>query len=153
MNKTIVENWNSFINEEDDIYILGDLVLNDDEKGLQLINSLKGWLHIIKGNHDTSTRINKYLNIPNVVEVANAQYLDYQKYHFYLSHYPTITSNLDYDKPLQQRLLNLCGHSHIKDKWADANKGYIYHCELDAHDMKPVSLDQIIEDFKEKFNK
>ena len=153
MNKTIVKNWNSIINKDDDVYILGDLMLNDDEKGLQLINSLNGWLHVIRVNHDTSTRVNKYLNLPNVVEVVNAQYLDYKKYHFYLSHYPTITSNFDYDKPLRQRLLNLCGHSHTKDKWADADKGFIYHCELDAHDMKPISFDRIIEDFKEKFNK
>lgn len=108
-------------------------------------------MHIIRGNHDTSTRVKKYLNIPNVVEIVNAQYLDYKKYHFYLSHYPTITSNVDYDKPLRQRLLNLCGHTHTTDKWADINKGYIYHCELDAHNCFPVSLDTIIEDFKKKF--
>lgn len=42
MNKTIVKNWNSIINKDDDVYILGDLMLNDDEEGLRLINSLNG---------------------------------------------------------------------------------------------------------------
>lgn len=151
MSKTIVENWNAIIDDEDYVYVLGDLMLSDDELGIELIKSLKGWIHIIRGNHDTRMRLDKYLRCPRVVQIDNAFYLDYQKYHFYLSHYPTITSNLDYDKPLKQRLLNLCGHTHTTDKWLDADKGYIYHCEVDAHDCKPVLLDTIIEDFKNKF--
>ena len=151
MNNEIVKNWNSLVAPEDDVYVLGDLMLNDDNLGIKLLKSLKGKIHIIRGNHDTTTRIEKYLDCYNVVEVVNSWYLDYQKFHFYLSHYPTITSNNDYEKPLRQRLLNLCGHSHTKDRWADADKGYIYHCELDAHDNKPVLLDDIISDFEQKY--
>ena len=151
MNNTIIANWNSIIAPDDDIYILGDLMLGGSEKmadGLNLIISLNGKLHLIRGNHDTDTRWKAYGTLHNVVEQKNAIYLKYNKYHFYLSHYPSITSNFDSDKPLKARLLNLCGHTHTKDKWQDIGKGYIYHCELDAHNCYPVLLDDIIEDFK-----
>ena len=43
-------------------------------------------------------------------------------------------------------MINLCGHSHTKDRYADINKGLIYHVEVDAHDNTPVSLEQVIQD-------
>lgn len=153
-NEAIIQNWNNLISEDDDIYVLGDLLLGGAdtlESGLQLISSLKGRLHFVRGNHDSNKRWEAYKTLSNVIEQETAMYLKYKKYHFYLSHFPTLTSNID-DKGLAQRTLNLCGHSHTKDKWADWDKGYIYHCELDAHNNIPVSLDTIIEDFKIQHN-
>ena len=69
---------------------------------------------------------------------------------FYLSHYPTLTSNLDSNEPLKARVINLCGHSHTQDRWADWDKGLIYHVEMDAHNCYPVLLDDIIEEIKNK---
>lgn len=154
MNNIIVKNWNNIITPEDDVYILGDLMLGGANKitdGMSYILSLQGKLHIVRGNHDTDKRWELYKTLPNVVELENSIYLKYDKYHFYLSHYPSITSNNDYDKPLRARLLNLCGHIHTQDKWCDFDKGYIYHCELDAHGCKPVSIDTIIKDFKDMY--
>ena len=34
MNEAIVKNWNSIIQPEDDVYVLGDLMLNDNDRGL-----------------------------------------------------------------------------------------------------------------------
>jgi calcineurin-like phosphoesterase family protein len=79
-----------------------------------------------------------------------ADILKYNGYRFYLSHYPTIVSNYDDDKPLKKRTINLCGHTHTNNKFADINKGLIYHCELDAHNCTPVSLDQVILDMEQK---
>ena len=155
MNEAIIENINSVVQPEDDLYVLGDLMLGGPERlheGLKLISSLNGKLHIVRGNHDSDLRWSQYRNLPNVVELENAIYLRYKKYHFYLSHYPTMTANKDYDKPLKARLINLCGHSHISNRWSDWDKGYIYHCELDCHNNYPVSLDQIIEEIKQYDN-
>ena len=156
MTGTIVRNYLDIITPEDDVYILGDILMGGNdyfEIGLKMLNSLPGHIHLVRGNHDTNKRWSAYQEqcTWDLVEASNATYLDYKHYHFYLSHYPTITSNNDYDKPLKARLLNLCGHTHTTDKWTDADKGYIYHVEVDAHDCKPVSLDSIIEDFKLKF--
>lgn len=156
MNEAIIQNWNSIVNMEDDVYVLGDICLGggSDEilrQNRKLIQSLKGKLHFIRGNHDTDTRIQMYNECYNVVDVGKwADMLNYKKYHFYLSHYPSLTSNLDQDKPLKARVINLCGHSHTTDKFADWDKGLIYHCEVDAHYMSPIPLDLIIVDIKNK---
>lgn len=150
-NEAIVRNWNSIVNPEDDVYILGDLMLNDNEIGRKLLAQLKGNIHIIFGNHDTDTRKEIYESLWNVVEICGWSIpLNYNGYHFQLSHYPTLTSNHDENKPLKSRTINLCGHTHTKDRFHHWEYGVIYHCELDAHNCYPVSLDQIIEDIKEK---
>lgn len=148
MNEGLIKNYNSVILPKDDVYVLGDLILGDLNNGIECLKRLNGKLHIVRGNHCTDTRWKAYANLPNVVELENAIYLKYYKQHFYLSHYPTITSNHDYEKPLSQRLLNLCGHSHTKNKWQDIDKGYIYHVEVDAHNNFPVSIDEVLNDFK-----
>lgn len=150
MNKLIVKKWNSLVTEDDEVYHLGDVMLNNDDEGLKLLKQLNGFIHIIRGNHDSDQRIAKYIKCHNVVEVRDAAYLHYGKYHFFLSHFPCICSNFDYDKPLKARTINLCGHTHTQDKWANWEQGVIYHCELDAHGVAPVALDDVIVDLEKK---
>ena len=150
MNETIVNNWNSIVNMGDQIYVLGDLMLNDNDTGIKLIKQLKGDIHIIRGNHDTDTRMQLYNDCYNIVEITEGQFFKYDKYHFYLSHYPCIVSNYDADKPLKARTISLCGHSHTKDKFQDIDKGLIFHVELDTNNCYPWLLDDIIEDIKNK---
>ena len=150
--ETIIENWEDLVGWTDDVYILGDLMLNDNENGIKIIKNLPGNLHIILGNHDTDARIELYRSCWNVKEVTYAKPLKYNGYHFFLTHYPTLTSNLDDDKSLKKRTINLCGHSHVLDPFADWDKGIIYHVELDAHQNKPILIDDIIEQIKGKIN-
>ena len=150
MNECIIQNFNSIVKFDDDVYVLGDLMLGGSERfeeGLELISALNGKLHIVRGNHDSNKRWEAYKTLHNVVETENAIYLYYRKYHFYLSHYPSMTSNYDDEKGLHHRTLNLCGHTHTQDKWLHWMTGS-YHCELDCHNNKPVLLDVIINDMK-----
>ena len=61
----------------------------------------------------------------------------------------TLTSNLDGGCSLKQRILNLFGHTHSKEKFYQDNPT-MYNVALDAHNNTPVSIDQIIEDIKAK---
>lgn len=155
--KQIIENWNKIIQPEDEIFHLGDVMLGDNNYGLSCIKQLNGKIHIIRGNHDNDARIELYKQCHNVVEVCDAKYLKYGKYHFFLSHYPCITSNYDDDKPLKQRTISIAGHKHTKDKFCDMDKGLIFHCEMDTNNCYPWLLDDIIENIKnylkEKENK
>ena len=147
--KTIIKNWNELVSWDDEVWLLGDCMLNDNEGGCRKLNQLAGNIRIIYGNHCTATRIQMYANIrPTILGMGLAYILKYQGYHFYLSHYPTLCSNNDSNKPLKRQVLNICGHSHTQDKFQDMDKGIIYHVELDAHNNKPVLLDDIIEDIK-----
>lgn len=151
MNRAIIENWNSVVDNYDEVYILGDLMLNDNERAIHYINQLKGYLHIICGNHDTDARRAMYESLYNVVEVVDAKVVKVDGYRFFLCHYPVLCANYDdKEKPLSRKLISLCGHSHTKDKFADWNKGLIYHVELDAHNCFPVGSAQIISDIRQK---
>ena len=43
--KAIVENYNSIVQDDDEVYILGDVMLNDNESTHELVKSLKGKIH------------------------------------------------------------------------------------------------------------
>lgn len=148
-NKTIVSNWNKVVSEDDDVYVLGDLMLNDNETACEYIKQLNGRIHIVRGNHDTDTRWAIYMSLPNVVELCGwAMMIHYRKYHFYLSHFPTLTGNLEKES-LHQCTLNLFGHTHSREKFYE-DRPYMYNVALDAHNNTPVLLDDIIEEMKEK---
>lgn len=148
MNDAIIKNWNNAVDIEDDVYVLGDLMLGDNELGIKMIKQLKGKIHIILGNHDTASRKALYENCHNVVEVKYADVIKYNGYTFYLSHYPSITSNHDDEKPLKAKIISLCGHSHYSNKFKDMDKGIIYHVEMESHNNMPISLETIINDLK-----
>ena len=148
MNETIIKNWNSVVDADDDVYVLGDLMLGDCESGIKMIKQLKGNIHVVLGNHDTVNRVNLYKDYYNIVEVVYATTIKFKGYSFYLSHYPTLTSNHDSDKPLKAKVISLCGHSHYLNKFKDMDKGMIYHVEQESHNNTPVLLETIIEDLK-----
>lgn len=153
MNKDLIRKYNSVITNDDEVYILGDLCLGGSDSlidNFKMLNQLNGKIHIVLGNHDTLTRRKMYEALPQVVSISYAEMLHYHKYHFYLSHYPTLTANLDDNKPLRARTINLCGHSHTTDPFADWEKGCIVHCEIDAWNGLPVSLVTIIEKMKQR---
>lgn len=144
----IISHINNTVSHDDELYILGDLMLGDNEAGIRKIKQIKCPIHIIRGNHDSDARMELYDKCYNVIEICEGKFFKYGKYHFYLSHFPCIVSNYDEDKSLKQRMISLAGHSHYKDKFADIDKGLIYHIELDAHNNYPVSIDEIINDIK-----
>lgn len=148
MNETIVKNFNEVVSWDDDLYILGDCMLNDNEEGMKLLRRLPGHLHILRGNHDTDTRVMMYVLDPRITYHGYAVVIKEKGYHFYLSHYPTITNNFNEDKPLKAKIINLCGHTHTQDKFKDMDKGICYHVELDAHNNYPVNTETIINDIK-----
>ena len=153
MNDTIIKRHNELVQSNDDVYCLGDCMLNNNELGIRCIKQLKGRIHIIRGNHDTDPRMKLYKTCENVVEICEGKFLNYKNYHFYLSHYPCLCSNYDDDKPLKARTISLCGHSHTQDHWPDMNKGLIFHVEIDINKKKPWLLDDIITELKNYLNK
>jgi calcineurin-like phosphoesterase family protein len=148
MNETIIKNFYEVMDYADKLYILGDCFLNNNEEGMKFMKRLPGKKYIIWGNHDNDSR-KMLLEDAGFICLGYASILKWcNGYTFYLSHYPTLTSNSDEDKPLKRRIINLCGHTHTKDKFHDMDKGLIYHVELDAHDNKPILIDDIITDIK-----
>lgn len=149
MNEKIFNNWNSIVTDEDDVYHLGDVMLNDDIQGMMYLENLKGKIHIIRGNHDTDTRVERYKQLDNVVEITYATIIKYGKLHLYLCHYPTLTANYDDDKPWHKNLINLFGHTHQQENFYN-NNPYMYHVGVDSHNCKPIEIEEILEEIRQK---
>lgn len=154
MNRALIENYNSIISPDDDVYILGDLMLGGPDRmkdGLNLLSQLKGDIHVVRGNHDTDTRWEAYQNLYNVVEVSNAIYLKYKGFHFYMSHFPTFTANLEKES-LKQCTINLYGHTRQQTNFYN-DMPFMYHVGVDSHNNCPVSIDDAIADMYKQVQK
>ena len=154
MNEAIVERHNKIVEVIDTVYILGDLCLGGGDreilnKNKTLIESLRGNLKIILGNHDTPNRIQMYSECKNVTVLGYADLIKYRKYHFYISHFPTITSNLSDSASLKQRTLNLYGHTHQRSNFFDDNPT-MYHVGVDSHGCKPIDICIILAEMHDK---
>lgn len=153
MNEALIERWNMVVSDKDDVYLLGDLclgggtpqMLNENRK---LIERLNGRIHIIAGNHDTDNRIAMYKTCVNVVDIKWADMIHYNKYHFYLSHFPALTANLQKES-LKQCTCNLYGHTHQADNFF-SDMPFMYHVGVDSHNCYPVLLDNIIKEMEQK---
>lgn len=154
MNEAIIQRHNALVRPDDDVYVLGDSSLGGGDTQVlatnkALIERLNGRLHIIRGNHDTDRRVAMYENCKNVVgPVLYADMLHYKGYHFYLSHFPTLTSNLEKES-LKQCTCNLFGHTHQTTNF-HLDMPFMYHVGVDSHNCKPALLDNIIEEMKMK---
>jgi calcineurin-like phosphoesterase family protein len=148
MNQAILERYNEIVTPDDTVYVLGDCLLGPIE-GVQLLSQFNGHKILVAGNHCTDNRLAAYDQAHIFEHMCMAMRLKYNGYSFYLSHYPTLTANYD-DKGLKQMTINLCGHIHTTDPFYHMKMGIMsYHVEVDAHDLRPISLDDIINDIKE----
>jgi calcineurin-like phosphoesterase family protein len=154
MNEEIIKRHNALVRPDDDVYILGDSSLGGGDEQIlatnkALIEQLNGKLHIIRGNHDTDRRVAMYASCKNVVgPILYADMIHYKGYHFYLSHFPTLTGNLEKES-LKQCTCNLFGHTHQTTNF-HMDMPYMYHVGVDSHDCKPVLLDDIIKEMEAK---
>ena len=154
MNEETIRRFNEVVNPEDTVYILGDIALGGGsqetlEKAKALIERLNGSLYLIRGNHDTDNRISMYRDCKNVISCGLwATCIKYEGYHFYLSHFPTLTANLEKES-LKQCTCNLYGHTHQTTNFYMDMPMY-YHVGVDSHNCYPVELDNIIEEMKAK---
>lgn len=52
MNMSMVNEWNSKVSNNDEIFILGDVVFGNEAKAISILDSLNGTKILIEGNHD-----------------------------------------------------------------------------------------------------
>lgn len=152
MNEDFIKKWNDTVDQDDEVYVLGDLALGE-ESNIDYYTQLKGLIHVVRGNHDSDNRALKYETLDNIVDVQWATMVNYKKFHFFMTHFPCMTSNYDDGRGLTHRTWSLCGHVHTSDKYLEMRKGLAcYHVEVDAHNGKPISLDEVIDDIRSFYN-
>ena len=151
MNGAIVERWNEVVKKDDIIYNLGDFAMSDIQLSIPYIKALNGNIKWILGNHESEKKVSAICEAnPNIQVVGWADMLKYGKKYFYLSHFPTLTSNTD-DSHLWHRVINLHGHTHQKTNFLYPDNPFIYHIGVDSHNCYPVSIEEVIADIKNRY--
>jgi calcineurin-like phosphoesterase family protein len=161
MSEKIIENWNNIVNDDDIVFILGDVFwFNDSQTIKKILNRLKGIIYIIPGNHDDFSSYHRVVDDPRFIlcndvvqvflETEDNRY-DKKITELWLSHYPMMTwphRNLG--------AINLFGHIHSKiDKTEGVDQDLPLHynqCDVgcDYWDYKPVMFDILLEKIKSK---
>lgn len=148
----VIQRWNAVAGPDDIVYHLGDVMLNDNAHGMDCLSKLNGQIKIIRGNHDTDARIELYKSLPNVEVLGWAEVIKYNKYQFYLSHHPTLTSNLEKAPYLRMHLINLFGHTHQQKQFYE-DIPFMFHVGMDSNNCTPVLLDGAIQIMKDETQK
>lgn len=141
MHQELIHRWNSVVEPEDSVWILGDFSFNKHAKTNEILDQLHGSKNLVKGNHDFSTtkwRINKLVHSAQVM--IGSELVD-------LSHYPFKPQQPDEDTRYLDRRLPDNGqwllHGHVHKVYQARRK--MINVGVDVWDYRPVSLDQILD--------
>ena len=145
MNETLTENWNSCVNRDDEIYILGDFVFRGSALDANRIaKKLNGRKYLIRGNHDKFVDEAEF-DASNFEWIKDYHVLSHRKTKFVLFHYPI----LEWDGYFRHAI-HLYGHVHNgginnrdQDKFKMLGKRAI-NVGVDVNDYRPVSIESIM---------
>lgn len=149
----LIENWNSVVGMDDEVFILGDISWYGSTKTIEIIQSLNGIKHLIVGNHDKKLLRNRELQAL-FVEIADYKELSLPDGKgIVLCHYPIPCFNNHY-----RGWYHLYGHVHDSFEWKmmqntkfQMEKLYEKPCEmynvgamLSYMNFTPKTLDEIL---------
>lgn len=130
MNNELLMRWNNVVNQDDEVYVLGDFGAEGQEK--VILNQLKGRKYLIKGNHDVKS--NRNYRDAGFEEVYDHPIVI--KDFWILSHEPLyVNENMPY--------ANLFGHVHNSPIIKTYSKQH-YCVSVERIKYTPISLDDII---------
>lgn len=90
--KYLIDAWNMRVSADDDVYILGDVSWHPLKETVEIIQSLKGNKHLIKGNHDSTLLGGEYF-ADCFVEITPYKELQDCGKDIVLCHYPIVAFN------------------------------------------------------------
>lgn len=145
MNEKLVENWNSVVKDEDIIYILGDFFMGSIDLIDKILPRLKGEKVLIRGNHDSNKRVEKFKSYG--IEVYDMYNLKYDKKLFVLCHYPMREwLNKEHGS------IHLYGHVHGSEhRNGFLNEKNSYHVGVDTNNLMPISIEEVINNVRSVF--
>lgn len=151
MDDTLIENWNTKVDNKDIVYILGDVSWYNDQETADILHKLKGHKILIKGNHDrVHGQVRKQFdNVTSYDEII----LDKNK-HIVLCHYPVLFYNRH-----RYGSYMFYGHVHNSLDWlriesyrreieAEGISFNAYNVGAMVQNYEPVNFDEIIKNYE-----
>lgn len=129
--QALIDRWNSIVRKKDSVWHLGDVAFSSSK--LALLARLNGTKFLVAGNHDQYPTL-KYLEHFN--RVVGCKELN----GFVASHIPVA------DTQFHRYKGNIHGHMHDRSMSDDR-----YYCvSVEQHDLAPVSLEQVLQGFRNR---
>lgn len=133
MDKTLIDNWNKTVSNDDIIWVLGDFALASRDYTKSIIKSLRGRKRLILGNHDRYSQewyreVGFEFVSPYPILIKN---------YIVLSHAPL--EFLNENCPF----FNIYGHVHNDPRYLDLTKSGVC-VSIERIEYKPIELDRII---------
>lgn len=105
MEEELIRRWNETVPEDGIVFHLGDFAHGPAAHWCEILERLNGTIHLVTGNHDTSSARKK--GLVNFATVTPQRIIDVDGQRIYLNHYPFLCYAGAYDKVWQ-----LFGHVH-----------------------------------------
>lgn len=142
MDRVMMDRWNAAVNEDDDVYVVGDFCYRSGRTTEWYLSRLKGRKHLIVGNHDWRTLKNDmamamFVSVDQLLEIEdNGKFI-------VLCHYPMAEWNHSI-----RGSWHIYGHIHV-----NKNKTYEFMRTLDhalnagapLNGYAPVPFDVLVE--------
>lgn len=135
MDRKIIEIWNSMINQEDLVYILGDVAFAAPSKAAVLVSRLNGRKILIKGNHDSKLCKDQQFR-DNFEEIVDYKRLVHNGQVVVMFHYPIF----EWDQ-MHRGSIHFHGHLHARPIGVD---GRIFDVAMDGNNCIPYDMDELI---------
>lgn len=143
MNLGMIERWNARVTNDDIVYFLGDFAFAGTAKSKEIFDRLKGYKHLITGNHDYGAgrklaweTVRDYALIRPHIEYQNDEgELKQVEHPVILCHFPFISWD-----GMAHGSWHLHGHCHGSLKDTGALR---LDVGVDCHDYAPISLPEI----------
>lgn len=141
MDIIMIQNWNRKVRDDDEVYILGDLMYRAKRSPEYYLDQLNGIKHLILGNHDSWTKkveMSKYFeSVSQIKEISD------HSQHLILCHYPMA------EWPRYHKgSLHLFGHIHNRrdhDSFRYYQKNMrMLNVGVDVNYFAPVRLSELI---------
>ena len=149
MDAAIIQNWNSKVSDEDDVYILGDFCYRNAYDPTWYLKQLKGKKHLIVGNHDRNLWKNQracamFESIDQILMIKDGNQ------NVVLCHYPLAEWDME-----RYGTIHIYGHIHVDTgptfEYMQNKNAYNAGCMINGY--YPVQVSELIENNRTYINK
>jgi len=136
MNQGLINNWNNKVKENDEIYVLGDLMFGNGILANEILKQLKGTKYLILGNHDYFVK-NKTFNQNLFKWIKDYHVIKENGNKIILFHYPIQRWDC-----CHHGSYHLYGHIHSNELRYPMKNAY--NVGVDVNDYEPKTLEELI---------
>lgn len=143
----IIRRWNSKVNDEDVVHVLGDIAEDSYIDVIDILKALKGHKHFTIGNHDLAL-LDKYKESRIFEDIEFMKLIEDNGRKVCLCHYPLMDwmefsrgGYLVYGHIHNKTALNDPAYSQIKKYYKDK---LAFNAGVDVCNYEPVTLDEMI---------